>query len=78
MIESIFRSGWTTANSVITYDRLMLSEGDAGTLDPGTGVWTTNMPGLYDFKSNMKEPGVFKLNCKNLLTTKYLSAGLSA
>ena len=47
MIESIFRYSWSTADSVITYDKLMLSEGDAGTLDPGTGVWTTNVPGLY-------------------------------
>ena len=46
MIESIFRDGWSTANSVIKYQKLMLSEGDAGALDPDTGVWTTNVPGL--------------------------------
>ena len=51
MIESIFRGGWSTVSSVITYQKLMLSEGDAGTLDPATGVWTTNVAGLYDFKA---------------------------
>ena len=47
MIESIFRNVWSAASSVIKYAKLMLSEGDAGTLDPATGVWTTNVPGLY-------------------------------
>ena len=47
MIESIFRDYWISDDSVITYEKLMLSEGDAGTLDPATGVWTTNVPGLY-------------------------------
>merc|ERR1719430_476925 len=46
--------GWTTANSVITYDKLMLSEGDAGTLDTGTGVWTTNVPGLYQITWSLR------------------------
>ena len=47
MIGSIFRVHWSSGSSVIKYEKLMLSEGDAGTLDPGTGVWTTNVPGLY-------------------------------
>ena len=46
MVESIFRGLWSTANSVIKYQKLMLSEGDAGALDPATGVWTTSVPGL--------------------------------
>ena len=46
MIESIFRGGVSTASSVIKYDKLLLSEGDAGTLDPDTGLWTTNVAGL--------------------------------
>merc|ERR1712179_283143 len=39
--------GWYTANSVIKYDKLMLSEGKAGFLVSRTGVWTTRVPGLY-------------------------------
>merc|ERR1712179_379783 len=39
--------GWYTANSVIKYDKLMLSEGKAGFLVSRTGVWTTRVPGPY-------------------------------
>ena len=46
---SIFRYRWSSASSVITYEKLLLSEGDAGTLDASSGVWTTNVPGLYGF-----------------------------
>merc|ERR1711953_1337450 len=42
-----YQNSWTSANSVITYDKLLLSEGDAGTLDASSGVWTTNVPGIY-------------------------------
>jgi len=42
-----FKWEWTSANSVITYNNLLLSEGDAGTLDASSGVWTTNVPGIY-------------------------------
>ena len=51
MIASIFRGGWHTPISVITYDKLLFSKGDAGTLNLATGVWTTNVAGLYDFKA---------------------------
>ena len=46
MIESIFRGGWSAANSVIMYGKLLFSKGDAGTLNLATGVWTTNVAGL--------------------------------
>ena len=49
MTESIIRNSWSSVNSVITYNYLLLSEGDAGTLDASSGVWTTNVPGLYGF-----------------------------
>merc|ERR1712105_55683 len=42
-----YRFVWSTANKVITYKKLMLSEGDAGVLVPATGVWTTRKPGLF-------------------------------
>ena len=47
--DSIFREKWTSADSVITYDKLLLSEGDAGTLEASSGVWNTTVPGLYGF-----------------------------
>merc|ERR1712061_712201 len=43
-----YRGQWWSSNSVITaYDNLLLSEGDAGTLDASSGVWTTHVPGIY-------------------------------
>ena len=47
--ESIIRYSCSSANSVITYNYLLISEGDAGTLDISSGVWTTNVPGLCAF-----------------------------
>ena len=61
MIGPIFRGGWSNTDSVITYDKLLLSEGDAGTLDPATGVWTTNVPGLFNFEACFL---LFKHICK--------------
>jgi len=49
-----YQSGWSTGSSVITYNKLILSEGDAGTLDPATGVWTTNVPGLYEITWSLR------------------------
>merc|ERR1712179_10268 len=42
-----YRSSWWTAHRVITYEKLMLSEGDAGVLDPNTGVFRASVPGLF-------------------------------
>merc|ERR1712179_443546 len=43
-----YQNHWTRAKSVITYKKhLMLSEGDAGVLDPKTGVFRAGVPGLF-------------------------------
>merc|ERR1712222_140113 len=42
-----YKNTWSTASSVITYEKLLLSKGDAGTLNLATGVWTTNVAGFY-------------------------------
>merc|ERR1712179_794452 len=42
-----YRGFWSTPNRVITYQRLMLSEGDAGVLARNTGVFRASVSGLF-------------------------------
>ena len=57
MIESIFRYYWSRAKSVIKYEKLMLSEGDAGVLDPNTGVFRASVPGVFVISKKINSPG---------------------
>merc|ERR1712228_111064 len=50
-----YQGQWTSADSVITYETpLLFSEGDAGTLDASSGVWTTNVPGIYQVSWSLR------------------------
>merc|ERR1712179_109707 len=54
-----------SSNSVITYQKLMLSEGDAGVLDRKTGVFRASVPGLFQINWSLRN--YLKGNDDNLI-----------
>merc|ERR1712179_348133 len=60
-----YQRSWTIAYRVITYQKLMLSEGDAGVLDPNTGVFRASVPGLFQINWSLRN--YLKGNDDNLI-----------
>merc|ERR1712179_273343 len=60
-----YQRSWTIAYRVTTYQKLMLSEGDAGVLDPNTGVFRASVPGLFQINWSLRN--YLKGNDDNLI-----------